>query len=140
MSYERVLLPVSGKHFGERALKALTQAKKLAPKEIVLLHAVGPKVVHALPNLMEDQEDLALKAEQLLAPLSSNLEKDGIPYKTVIRKGLPVETIVAVAEETAADIVVMFSDGRDDLTDRLFGSITEHVLRKTPLPVLVIRK
>ena len=29
MSYERVLLPVSGKHSGERALKALSQALSL---------------------------------------------------------------------------------------------------------------
>ena len=33
MSYERVLLPVSGKHSGERALKALSQARKLDPSQ-----------------------------------------------------------------------------------------------------------
>lgn len=44
MSYERVLLPVSGKQSGERALKALSQARKLDPKEIILLHAVAPSV------------------------------------------------------------------------------------------------
>lgn len=140
MSYERVLLPVSGKHSGERALKALAQARHLAPKEIILLHAVAPSVVHALPNLMEDQQNATLKAEALLAPLAARLDKAGVTYKIVVRKGLPVETIVNVANETAADVIVMFSDGRDDLADKLFGSITEHVLRNTPLPVLVIRQ
>ena len=53
---------------------------------------------------------------------------------------LPVETIVKAAKEMDAEAIVMFSDGRDDLTDRLFGSITEHVLRNTPLPVLVVRQ
>ena len=49
MSYERVLLPVSGKHSGERALKALSQARKLDPKEIILLHAVAPSVGSPMP-------------------------------------------------------------------------------------------
>ena len=126
MSYERVLLPVSGKHSGERALKALSQARKLDPKEIILLHAVAPSVGSPMPNIMRDQQDIADNA--------------GIPYQTVIRHGLPVETIVKASKEMDAEAIVMFSDGRDDLTDRLFGSITEHVLRNTPLPVLVVRQ
>ena len=129
MSYERVLLPVSGKHSGERALKALSQARKLDPKEIILLHAVAPSVGSPMPNIMRDQQDIAVKAEALLAPLAAELDNAGIPYQTV-----------KAAKEMDAEAIVMFSDGRDDLTDRLFGSITEHVLRNTPLPVLVVRQ
>ena len=62
MSYERVLLPVSGKQSGERALKALSQARKLDPKEIILLHAVAPSVGSPMPNIMRDQQDIAVKA------------------------------------------------------------------------------
>ena len=87
-----------------------------------------------MPNIMRDQQDVTVKAEALLAPLAAELDNAGIPYQTVIRHGLPVETIVKVAKEMDAEAIVMFSDGRDDLTDRLFGSITEHVLRNTPLP------
>ena len=89
---------------------------------------------------MRDQQDLAVKAEALLAPLAAELDNAGIPYQTVIRHGLPVETIVKASKEMDAEAIVMFSDGPDDLTDRLFGSITEHVLRNTPLPVLVVRQ
>ena len=95
MSYERVLLPVSGKHSGERALKALSQARKLDPKEIILLHAVAPSVGSPMPNIMRDQQDVTVKAEALLAPLAAELDNAGIPYQTVIRHGLPVETIVS---------------------------------------------
>ena len=74
MSYERVLLPVSGKQSGERALKALSQARKLDPKEIILLHAVAPSVGSPMPNIMRDQQDIAVKAEALLAPLAAELD------------------------------------------------------------------
>ena len=114
MSYERVLLPVSGKHSGERALKALSQARKLDPKEIILLHAVAPSVGSPMPNIMRDQQDIAVKAEALLAPLAAELDNAGISYQTVIRHGLPVETIVKAAKEMDAEAIVMFSDGRED--------------------------
>ena len=134
MSYERVLLPVSGKHSGERALKALSQARKLDPREIILLHAVAPSVGSPMPNLTSDKQDVTVKAEALLAPLAAELDH------AVILHGLPVETIVKTAREMDAEAIVMFSDGHDDLADKLFGSITEHVLRSTPLPVLVVRQ
>ncbi|WP_302512722.1 universal stress protein [uncultured Desulfovibrio sp.] len=140
MSYERVLLPVSGKHSGERALKALSQARKLDPREIILLHAVAPSVGSPMPNLTSDKQDVTVKAEALLAPLAAELDHAGIAHQTVILHGLPVETIVKTAREMDAEAIVMFSDGYDDLADKLFGSITEHVLRSTPLPVLVVRQ
>ncbi len=140
MSYERVLLPVSGKHSGERALKALSQARKLDPREIILLHAVAPSVGSPMPNLTSDKQDVTVKAEALLAPLAAELDHAGIAHQTVILHGLPVETIVKTAMEMDAEAIVMFSDGHDDLADKLFGSITEHVLRSTPLPVLVVRQ
>lgn len=140
MSYERVLLPVSGKNSGERALKALSQARKLDPREIILLHAVAPSVGSPMPNLTSDKQDVTVKAEALLAPLAAELDHAGIAHQTVILHGLPVETIVKTAREMDAEAIVMFSDGHDDLADKLFGSITEHVLRSTPLPVLVVRQ
>ena len=81
MSYERVLLPVSGKQSGERALKALSQARKLDPKEIILLHAVAPSVGSPMPNIMRDQQDIAVKAEALLAPLAAELDNAASPIR-----------------------------------------------------------
>ena len=106
MSYERVLLPVSGKHSGERALKALSQARKLDPREIILLHAVAPSVGSPMPNLTSDKQDVTVKAEALLAPLAAELDHAGIAHQTVILHGLPVETIVKTAREMDADATV----------------------------------
>ena len=42
-----------------------------------------------------------------------------------MEEGTPAETIVRVADEENADLIVMFTDGRDGLGDLLIGSITE---------------
>ena len=140
MSYERVLLPVSGKHSGERALKALSQARKLDPKEIILLHAVAPSVGSPMPNIMRDQQDIAVKAEALLAPLADALKKEGVACRYIVREGLAADTIVTVGHEEGVDMIVMYTDGRDGLADMLIGSITERVLRNTDIPLLAVRR
>ena len=67
------------------------------------------------------------------------LEKDGVSFHTRVEEGTPAETIVRVADEENADLIVMFTDGRDGLGDLLIGSITERVLRNTDTPLLAVR-
>ncbi len=55
-----------------------------------------------------------------------------------VRQGPVVETIVRVAAEIAADMVVMPTAGREGLLDVFRGSVTERVLREAPCPVMAI--
>jgi nucleotide-binding universal stress UspA family protein len=55
-----------------------------------------------------------------------------------LRQGPIVETIVAVAQEISADIVVMPTAGHHGLLDAFRGSVTERVLREAPCPILAI--
>lgn len=47
--------------------------------------------------------------------------------------------ILRVAEETAADLIVMATQGRGFVSHALFGSTTERVIRKASCPVMTIR-
>jgi len=53
--------------------------------------------------------------------------------------GDPASVIVETAEETAADLIVMGTHGRSGLTRFVMGSVAEHVLRRSPCPVMTIR-
>ena len=53
--------------------------------------------------------------------------------------GHPAETIVRVAEERAADLIVMGTHGRTGLQHVLLGSVAEKVVRLAPCPMLTIR-
>jgi nucleotide-binding universal stress UspA family protein len=59
-------------------------------------------------------------------------------WQTVSRQGEPVESILAAAEEIAADLIVMTTNGRDTLNQALAGSTTERVLRNANCPVLAV--
>ena len=53
--------------------------------------------------------------------------------------GHPAETIVRVAQERAADLIVMGTHGRTGLQHVLLGSVAEKVVRLAPCPVLTVR-
>jgi nucleotide-binding universal stress UspA family protein len=57
---------------------------------------------------------------------------------SLARPGDPVEQILAVAREAAADLVVMSTAGHHDFLDALRGSTTERVLRRLECPLLAV--
>lgn len=139
--FKKILLPVSGKTHGERASKALRKALELCSGEIILLHVVEPvsQVVggeaHAELKRKKEADGLSI-----LYPLVEKLEIAKAPFHTRVVEGTPAETIVSIADEEKADLIVMFTDGRDGLSDMLLGSITERVLRNSGVDLLAVRR
>jgi nucleotide-binding universal stress UspA family protein len=57
--------------------------------------------------------------------------------KTEVAIGRPAAEILRVAAETHADAIVMSTHGVTGVRKMMFGSVTERVLRDTPIPVVV---
>ena len=76
---------------------------------------------------------------QYLHEVAVLLQQEGIEVRTLMRCGEPVETILNVAREIGADLIAMTIPWRtgDALLDT--KNITEQVIRRAPLPVLVER-
>lgn len=62
----------------------------------------------------------------------------GGAFNQIVRRGPVVETIAAVAEEVAADLIVMATAGHKTFLDALRGSTTEEVLRTARRPLLAV--
>ncbi|MGV7003628.1 universal stress protein [Desulfovibrio sp. QI0442] len=139
--YKTILIPVSGKNGLSRAKSALNHAKNLACGDIVLLHIFEP-----LPQIVGGEAHAELLAEQkakgqtLLNTVVAEMEKPAGSVRCRVEEGTTAETIIRAAHEENADLIIMFTDGRDGLQDMLLGSITERVLRNTDTPLLAIRR
>lgn len=57
----------------------------------------------------------------------------------VIERGNPVKEILRQSTERGCDLIVMGSRGHSTLADVMIGSITRRVLRRSAIPVLVVR-
>ena len=71
-------------------------------------------------------------------PAVRSEEQPGWTWRKVTREGDVVDTILTVARDCSADLIVMATAGRHGFLDALRGSTTERVLRSGALPLLAI--
>lgn len=57
----------------------------------------------------------------------------------IVRKGSPADNILEVAEAQQCDLIVMGSHGHGGLVGAVMGSTAQRVLRRSKIPVLVVR-
>ena len=76
------------------------------------------------------------KAAQRLVAQS---QAAGVEAAFMVWTGDPGESIVAAAAAEAADMIVVGSHGRSRIGRIVAGSVSDHVVRHAPCPVLVVR-
>lgn len=62
-----------------------------------------------------------------------------VPVTFLVWTGEPGESIVAAAEAEDADVILVGAHSRGAIGRLLMGSVSEHVARHAPCPVLVVR-
>jgi len=110
---------------------------------IVLLHVLAPPVIMTAYGMTT--EDIASqlqqeekRARQILERHAAVLRQQGIEVLTELREGGTSATIIDVAQEQAADLIVVGSHGHGAVYDLLVGSTTRVILRQAECPVLVV--
>ena len=88
------------------------------------------------------REHLAIK--EALHQFSEDVKQQqkGAGFSTdeiIVIRGNPVEEIIKTAEERDCDLIVMGTHGQGTLADVMLGSTARRVIRRSKIPVLVIR-
>jgi nucleotide-binding universal stress UspA family protein len=112
-------------------------------REIHLLHVTepDPSFVGLAAGPEEVQHQVAHELERRhgqLEALADGLREKGLAVDALLVPGPTVQTILEQAEKLEADIIVMGSHGRGKLFDLVVGSVSAGVIRKSPVPVLVV--
>jgi nucleotide-binding universal stress UspA family protein len=79
------------------------------------------------------------RAEVEVAKLAGELP-GSVATRWMVREGVPVHEILAVAHEQLADVIVMGTHGRTGVRHALAGSVAERVVRMSPVPVFTVRQ
>jgi len=90
-------------------------------------------------------EEMEREWDAEMAEAREELERTAAALTTTrvekrIELGDVASTICRVAEELDVDVVVVGSHGRTGLGRLFLGSVSEHVVRHAPCPVLVVRE
>ena len=139
---KRIIVPTD---FSDASRKAFPYATALACKfgaTITLLHVVPTHLALSLNQLgvmLEEKRLIARAREEL--PRFREAELDPrVQVSTLVLTGGPAYGICQTAESEGADLIVIATHGYTALQRFMVGSVTEHVLREAPCPVLVVRE
>lgn len=143
--FQKILVPTD---FSETATHALRLAVKLVRHgagQITLLHvgalaeAAFDFPVYGMPmpqSLAQLRQELMAEREHALKRLAKDEIPDDVCWAPKLREGYAPEEIVDEAK-SGHDLLVMGTHGHTGVKHALLGSITERVLRESPVPVLV---
>jgi len=73
-----------------------------------------------------------------LNTLAAGLREKGLVIDIRVRTGKPADTLLDLAKEGGYSMILMCSNARTGLPRLLYGSVTEEVLRRSAVPVLVV--
>ncbi|WP_296225629.1 universal stress protein [Ralstonia sp. UBA689] len=145
--YHKILLAIDGSHASNLALHQAIVVGKATGAEVEALF-VADSTDAALDMTGFDSIDYAQRViecgRDTLADAATKLQAAGVAHSTkllekAVAPGQISSTIVAEANETGADLIVLGTHGRRGLKHLVMGSVAEGVVRKTNKPVLMVR-
>jgi nucleotide-binding universal stress UspA family protein len=138
---KRVLVPVDG---SEQAWSALEHAATEHPEAtFTLLYVINPVGAGASAQVGDVgygekwYEVAERRADGLFEAAREHVGDHDFTTETAV--GRPAGSIVAFATDNAIDAIVMGSHGRDGVSRIILGSVAETVVRRSPVPVTVVR-
>ena len=111
--------------------------------EMWLLHVAEPEPdfvgFEVGPQVVRDSVAEDLRAEhRQVQEIASRLQADGVNATALFVQGATADTILRKATELGVDMIVVGSHGRGAMYQLLVGSVSEAVLHKSGIPVLVV--
>ena len=135
---EHVLVPVDG---SDRSWRALEYAVALfATAHLTVLYVVDPAegdyYLDEMDRPVEQSKEIQTAARERVRAAGGT----GRDVTIAVEDGKPAQTIIDHAEKTDVDHVVVGSRGRTGFSRLLLGSVAETVIRRSPVPVTVVRE
>jgi nucleotide-binding universal stress UspA family protein len=145
---KRILCPMDFSELSDLALKYAAMGAREFDAELALLHAHffelpkyfvpdnADSITNSLKRAKKDiRNSLEQHAKKILGPMYDEITLD---FDVIDQH--PAGAIMAAVKEKACDIIVMGTHGLSGIKRFLMGSITERVVRESPVPVFTIRQ
>jgi len=138
--FQRILAANDG---SDHAFAALNLAIGLARRDGAELHMVSVEEIPSMPEFIEEvRETRGVAARRFHAVLQRSrhmAETSGLTLHTHLLAGHPVRTIIELARELQADLLVIGATGHSALYERTIGSRADRIVQLAPCPVLVTK-
>lgn len=143
--FKRILVPLDGSEFAERALPHAEFFARVFDSKIILLHVMETRR-EINQSRSEDpinwkiRENRAEKyMQETVAKVAERIHKDSSEVEYAILTGNPAENIISFAQDESINLLVISTHGWGGLTHWNISSVAQKVIHRIYLPVLLVR-
>ncbi len=146
--FKKILVPLDGSRLSEAILPHVSQLAKSSGAEVVLLRVATVQVqamsypgVYPLPPYAlapAPERDLHAEAEGYLQRVAFDYFPDQNVSMQIVG-GPTADNILEMASTLGVDLIAMTTHGRSGVSRMVMGSVADEIVRRSHLPVLLLR-
>ncbi|ADJ25898.1 UspA domain protein [Dehalogenimonas lykanthroporepellens BL-DC-9] len=140
--FKSILVPLDGSALAESILPQAVAIAEPAGAEVTLLRVIEPLDKGVRETMGRElaarlDEVTIEEAQAYLDGIAGKLTAEGLSVRSAVITGQPAQAIIEYVGAHAVNLIVMASHGRSGLSRWAFGSVTDKVLHRSPVPVMV---
>jgi len=138
---QKILVPTDFSGHADEAFRVASTMAQLTGAEVILFHVAQPPatVTEAGPILANPGKGKAGNLWKYFEHTQPTDPRVRVTHEVIVADGPGANHILEILEKLGCDLVVMGTHGRSWLKHRLFGSVTEEVVRRARCPVMVVK-
>lgn len=141
----KILVPIDFSDYSKMALDYAVEFAKKFNSQLFLIYVIEPIVYPSdfglgqVPISSIDMEIQSRAEDEMQKLINEKVPKE-TKVSWIVRVGKPFIEIINEAKEKDCDLIIIATHGHTGIEHILFGSTAEKVVRKSPIPVLVVRE
>ncbi len=138
-NFKKILVPIDGSTYSEKALKRACDFVEAFDSEIILMYVIEKSIPI---NLLDRKEYLGMLRKfgtKILDKSKITLSKKGISVKIFLKEGNIVNEIEKVAKKEKCDLIIVGNKGLGSVTRLLLGSVSNKISQSSSCSVLIVK-
>lgn len=131
--FDRILYPTDFSEAAAAAVPFIQQLREAGAREVIVVHVVDGGILAPAAEIFESE------ARAALDDVVGRLRAAGLAVRPEFRVGGAAHEILELAREERVSVIVIGSHGKGLVREALLGSVSDAVVRRAQVPVLVVK-
>ena len=133
---QQVLVAYDRSEMSHEALKRAISVAKKKEAQLIVVHVIEPLFVQSPFAKSVDEDEIRQKLSRQVDDLNKEAQ---VEYLLFVESGKAADVITLKAKKTQADLLVVGSHGKEDISSKHFGSTTLKLIQRTNIPVIIVK-
>lgn len=136
---KKILVPLDGSRNSIRGLDNAIYLARQCQATITGIYVLPRVPVRSYRAIQHPEKELLKDADKNMEYAKKHSAQNGIIFQKKISFGDPGYTITKYAKDKKFDIIIIGARGRSSIKEIFFGSVSNYVIHKANIPVLIIK-